>query len=154
MATINTSPTFYLTIAGVPMSTPGWRIQNLPDLVRGPDFRGDDVLVPLLAGRRPKRRRADVTKLTIQMEIWGDFDREGNAYTNAIVGAITNVNYLRANCFDPVDTGDGTRACKIVLPDATDLDAPAHCGPLIVNMISPGRYRATADLSLPGGSFV
>jgi hypothetical protein len=155
MPTVNTAPTFYLEANSLPLSTPGWRITNLPSVLRGPDVRGTDRVIPLVAGQRPYLRRTDKTVISLEIMIFGDRDHTNAAYTNSIQGAITNLQYLRAQIFDPTGTGDGTRLFTLHLPPtgASTLTAYCHTGPLVADMVHPGIYRATADLSIPAGKF-
>lgn len=153
MPTVNTSPDFYLECNSLPLSTPGWRIVNLPSVLRGPNVRGTDRIIPLLSGSRPYLRRRAATIIPLNLVIFGDEDHEGTPYADPLDGVISNLLFLRAQIFDPTETGDGTRLWTLRLPDASTLTASCHTGPLLATMDTPTVYRATADLSIPAGWF-
>lgn len=153
----NTSPTFFLAIDDIPMATPAWRQQNLPELFLAAQQRGSDRLIPTLAGRKPYQRRRDTTAATVAVHVFGDQDWEGNANTDPLGGIIESVLHLRDNVCAPTGTGDGTRSAVITFPTAAGgsdtISADVHVGPLEIGTRAPSWWVVTFDLSIPAGEF-
>lgn len=80
-----------LTIGGVAMFCPAWKVINLQDLWTAAEQRGRDVVIPGASGVRPRRRRDTVTERTLRMLIVGDVDRTGAASSTKLSGLGANI---------------------------------------------------------------
>lgn len=142
-----------LTIGGVAMNCPGWRVQNLYVLWQPADQRGDDRIVPGAVGVVAYQRRATVTKHTLEILITGTAGRTGTAATDYFETLQANIDYLHSNVVIPTGTSDGTRTAILTMPDATTRTEPVHVEQMSLGEPSPdGRFvRATLDISIPSG---
>lgn len=146
-------PTGSLTIDGVSMHTDAWTIVDLTNLWFGGDVRGQDRLIPGVAGVIPYRRRTTVTTYSLPMVIIGDVDQTGTPYSDIWEGLESNINYLRSNVVDPTNTGDGTRSATLLMPSGSSRTADIHVLRLALGTVSRGVMRATLDISIPSGCF-
>jgi hypothetical protein len=144
--------TEYVEIGGIPLATPAWEVTNLFVLWEGPDTRGADRIVPGVDGVKPYRRRATVSKRTLEMVIYGTHDEDGGAYSDVRAGLAANVEYLRANVFDPTDVGDGTRTAVLHLPSGATKSGLVHVEAALFASAGPTSLRAAVDLTLVTGS--
>ena len=142
-----------LTIGGVAMNCPAWKVLNLHELWLPADQRGADVILPGVSGVRARRRRDTRTTRSLRMVITGDVDRNGSPQSNKFTGLYTNVEYLRANVVAPTGSGDGTRSAVLTLPSGSSLTESVH----VVGMTT-GEFRGDAawlraviELSVPSG---
>lgn len=146
-------PTRYLDIASVPMSIVGaWMVTDYTSLLEEADQRGDDRLIPSLAGRAPYKRLRDRTKVVVPMEIFGASDSSGAAHANAITGLEANIVYLNTNVVAPTGTGNGTRLATLHLPGG-NRTAYVHVLKLSLGRRGPDRVLAGLELSIPAGRF-
>lgn len=142
-----------LTISGISLATPGWNCGDLSPLVDGPDLRGEDVLLPGVAGVIALPRRITVSKRSIEMIIFGAFDRFGTPQSNRRVGLQNNTQYLIDNLLLPPG-GDGTRPAVLTMADASTRSAYVHViSPLQLSASGQDTRRAVLTLSIPGGYF-
>lgn len=148
---IVTTRSSYVSIGGVSLATPAWNSLNDHVLWQGPEVRGSDRLLPGSTGVRPYRRRATVTRYTLELVINGTFKEDGTTYANPAVGLQSNIDYLYANVVAPVATTSGTRAISMVMPDATTRTGHAHVEAFQIAPISFKVVRATMDISIPTG---
>lgn len=103
----------YADIDGTHLSIDGcWDHNNIEALLSGPSTRGENRVIPGVAGRRAKPRRADETPYTINLTIYGVNDPDGDPYDDPEVGVGLNITYLRENVTDPI-AGDGLRTLTL-----------------------------------------
>ena len=144
-----------LTIGGVAMFCPAWKVINLQDLWAAAEQRGRDVVIPGTSGVRPRRRRDTVTERTLRMLIVGDVDRTGAASSTLLTGIYTNIAYLRDNVVAPTGTTDGTRSAVLTVPGGSTITEPVHVTGLEVSDLrEDGAWvKAVLELSIPSGRF-
>lgn len=143
-----------LTINSIPLMCPAWRVLNLQVLDSAADTRGTDVLIPGVAGVRPRRRRTTVTERSLEMVITGDVNWAGAPYANAFQGKKSNVRYLRYYVARPPTTTAGTHTAVLTDADGSTTTRDVHVtGFEIENVIGVGKVRAVLDLSIPDGEF-
>lgn len=142
-----------LTIAAVDMMQPAWQVTNLIELWLPATQRGEDKLIPGVAGRRPYRRFQDSTRRTLRLKITGDVDRTNAPQSNRFVGLQTNIDYLVTNVIDPPTTGDGTRTLVLTMPSGSTRTEPVHVlGMEVAQYNEAARWAlATIELSIPAG---
>lgn len=142
----------YLAINAVPLATPAWVITDLTPLWEGAEVRGDDRLLPGVAGVKKYRRRATVTRKALPMLVFGQFDQDGNAYADPRAGLWTNIAYLRTNVVDPTNIGDGTREAVLHGPGGVTVSGDVHViSPLKLTILGTITMRAVLEISIPGG---
>ena len=144
-----------LTIGGIAMNGPAWKVMNLHVLQQPADQRGDDRLIPGANGVLPLRRRATVTRHGLQLLISGTHDRTGAAAADRFEGLQVNVDYLLANVVVPTGATDGTRSAVLTRPDGTTRTEPVHVLGLELGDLSlDGAWlRAVLTISIPSGRF-
>lgn len=144
-----------LTIGGVAMFCPAWRIDNLYELWLPADQRGQDKVRPGVAGRKAIKRRDDATRRSLRMLIVGDVDRTGAASATKLRGLHTNISYLRDNVVNPTGATDGTRSAVLTVPGGTTITEPIHVtGFEISDLREDGGWcRAVLEISIPSGRF-
>lgn len=142
-----------LTIGGVALNGPAWKVLNLLELWQPADQRGSDRLVPGVAGVLAQQRRDTVTRRSLQLLIIGDVDRTGATQADKFEGLQANVDYLRANVVAPTGTGDGTRSAVLTMPDGTSRTEPVHVvGFEFGNFREDAAWlRAVLTISIPSG---
>lgn len=142
-----------LTIGGVAMNGPAWKVLNLLELWQPADQRGSDRLVPGTAGVLAQQRRDTVTRRSLQMLIVGDVDRTGTPQADRFEGLQVNVEYLRSNVVAPTGATDGTRSAVLTMPDGTTRTEPVHVvGFDFGNFREDAAWlRAVLTISIPSG---
>jgi len=151
MTTVVTRST-YLEINSIPLATPAWDCLNIHVLWQSPAIRGSDRLLPGAVGVRPRRRRVDVTKYTLELVIRGEQNWEGTYYASAATGLETNVYYLRSNVTDVYTSGDGTRSATLHNPAGGTKTGYLHVESFQLEPVSFKTARATIDISIPAGA--
>lgn len=94
----------YVSLAGVPLSTPAWELLNAEVLLSAPPSRGNNVQIPNANGTRARRRRPHERRLTLEMHITGSVLPDGTEPVSGAVGLALNVLTLR-NALAPPSTG-------------------------------------------------
>ena len=84
-----------LTINGVLMHNAAFAVVDVTPLWDGPSWRGEDLLVPGVQGRRPRPRRRDYTEKSLRMVIDGQFTPAGDTHGSERGGLRSNLFYLR-----------------------------------------------------------
>lgn len=142
-----------LTIDGVDFPIEwAWDVLNLWVLWRGPATRGNDRRLPGVPGVKPYRRRATVSKRTLELVVFGFRDPTGAPYADVREGLEANLDFLRANVTDPTNIGDGTRTAVLELPSGATRTGPIHIEDFDVAGLGPTSVKATMDISLPEGA--
>lgn len=122
------------------------------------DVRGEDRLLPSVTGVIPYRRRRTVTSFKLRLIVVGDIiGSTSTPETDTRVGLEENIEYLRENVIDPVNTQTGTRSATLTMPSGNTRDADIHvlgvttqtyllseCGSI---------WIATMHISIPSGRF-
>jgi hypothetical protein len=144
-----------LTIGGINMFCPAWRIDNLYELWLPADQRGQDVTRPGVAGSYAVRRYATATRKSLRMLIVGDVDRTGSASASKLTGIYTNIAYIRDNIVAPTGTTDGTRSAVLTVPGGTTITEPIHVtGFEVSDLREDGAWvKAVLEISIPSGRF-
>lgn len=143
----------YLSVNGVPLSTPAWWVTNLEaELLSTPDVRGSDTLVPAAAGMLANPRIVTATTRALAMVILGGVDSDGNVNADQMAGLVANVEYLQANLGFASATGDGTVTAVWHRSNATTKTFPVtvlglHCSKLT----DRPQLSAVLELSIPAG---
>lgn len=142
-----------LTIGGVAMMCPAWRVDNLIDLWMPAEQRGQDRLIPGSAGVIAYQRRDTVTRRSLRMTIVGDVTRTGTPNADKFEGLQVNIDYLRANVVAPTGATDGTRSAVLTMPDATTRTESIHVIGMELGEFNPNATwcRAVLTVSIPSG---
>jgi hypothetical protein len=144
----------HLEIGAVTFPVVGaWRIADIYLLWRGPDHRGSTVTIPLLDGQVSFPNRADLTVVQLPLTVEGICDFEGAPYANPREGLQANLEYLEENVFAPVDTGDGTRAALVEMPNGEDRVADVLVAPFDYAPAGGFRVQGPLELAIPLGAF-
>ena len=144
-----------LTIGGVAMNGPAWKVLNLHVLQQPADQRGDDRLIPGSAGVVAYQRRATVTRHSLQMLISGTHDRLGAANADTLGQLSSNIDYLEFYVVRPTGATDGTRSAVLTMPGGTTRTEPI----LVIGMqfgdlsLDGSWMRAVLEISIPSGRF-
>lgn len=142
-----------LTIDGFLLNTPAYACVNLLPLLEGPEQRGEDVLVPGVAGVVPIIRRATVTEYELELVIDGSVQANGTDYPGtALAGWEAHLAAIRAAVSDPTGVGDGTRTAVYVTPSGDTLTGEVHVGKLRTGAQVDGRGVAVLPISIPAGA--
>src|SRR5436305_11139291 len=147
------TPVEYLRLAAIPMSNPGFIINDLSQLLDGPDQRGTDRILPGAVGVVAFPRRITISKRQCPMTIYGDHDTSGNDTADQCAGLEANITWLIQNVLAIPGTSDGCRAGYLHLAGGVVL------GPKRVRVLSPlqlGAYgprnqRGVLSLEFPSG---
>lgn len=147
-----------LTIDGVLLNTPAWDITDLTTLWVETTVRGNDRLLPGVAGVIPYRRRLDVMSYSLPMLVSGDVNEDGDDYPDAWVGLETNLQTLYDDVVQPTNVGDGTRPAVLTMPSGLERCADVHVlGLRVSSAVGAGTrqalVRAVLQLSIPAGRF-
>ena len=142
----------YLTIGAVIIGTRASWCTNLY-VLRNEERRGEDRLIPNLAGRSPYFRQRDAASHVLELVISADFDSDGVAHADLAAGMEANIAELKAIA-DPVTTGDGTRSVTWTRRNGTSVSADCHVGPLTFGDEWDDAILATLDIVVPAGAFV
>ena len=145
-----------LTIGGVAMNGPAWKVLNLYELWQPANVRGSDRIIPGSTGVVAYPRRATVTVRSLQMLISGTHDRTGASVADKYEGLQANVDYLLSNVVVPTGATDGTRSAVLTMPDGTTRTEPVHVLGLELGDLSlDGAWtKAVLELSIPTGRIV
>lgn len=145
-----------LTIGGIDMNGPAWKVLNMHVLKQPPPQRGSDRLIPGSSGVLAYRRRTTVAVHSLQMLISGTHDRNGSSNSNRVQQLFTNVDYLQYEVVEPPTTGDGTRAAVLTTNgQLVPLTADIHVlGMEFGEMSADATWmKAVLEISIPSGRF-
>lgn len=142
-----------LTIGGIAMNCPAWKVLNLHELWQPADQRGADRVVPGASGVLPLRRRDTVTQRSLQMLISGTHLQNGTEASTPLIGLQVNVEYLRDNVVAPTGTGNGTRTAVLTMPSGATRTESVHVVGMEFGDLRPDGHwlRAVLTLSIPTG---
>lgn len=135
----------------VPMQSRITWWQNLGELDNGPEFRGEDKLIPHLPGEVPRARHIAKKTVTLIGLIRGDRNILNDPYASAVAGLKSNLNYLNYYCTPRFSTEtDKTR--RVQLTTALGVEyGPGHVTFRTGDLVGPALRRITAEISLPTG---
>jgi hypothetical protein len=143
----------YLDIDGVSLHRDAWWISDLSPLWGSPDVRGADKVIPGASGVRPKKRRANVTQVVLELVVVGEYDRfDAPTAIDPTEQLEANVAYLRANVMDPTNVGDGTRLATHHLPSGATRSGPVHVIDFEPASRALTEMTFALGLSIPGGA--
>lgn len=124
----------------------------------GFDIRGDDRILPSVTGVIAYQRRRTVTRHDLRLIVVGDIiGQTSTPETDTRVGLEENIEYLRENVIDPVNTMAGTRSAILTMPSGNTRIADIH-----VLSVTTQSYMlrecnsiwiATLHISIPSGRF-
>lgn len=138
----------WIEFSGLPLATAAYRVRNPLLVIGGPGQAGS--MRRLTRGRRRRYPRYPTsTTVTLELVIFGQFNRLGTPYSDTAEGLALNANYLATNICAPVETGDGTRPG--ILHTATEtFSGVAYVGPLQLGDPNGGfTMPATIDVEIP-----
>lgn len=153
-----------LTIGGILMNRLAFFTQadengngGLSQFLTLADQRGEDRVLPGVAGVIAYKRRLTVTKLTIRLVVTGDILYTGSAPSTPKIGLFTNLKYIYDNIVAPTGTGDGTRSMSVVLPGPFTGTGTAHITRLdtVTQKLSDSAalWEGQLGISIPAGRF-
>lgn len=146
-----------IEIAGVPGSDPAgrWCMYDLSPLLSDEAVRGSDRLMPGAEGRRPKRRRYDVTKRLLPVVFTGFVDDTGmpvgrdDAPAQLELTLLGFQQSLNVGPFRVPQTGDGTLAVEWTLNSGATLATDVHVVNLRERRTGWGIWDGDVELSMP-----
>lgn len=158
MATVNTSPRFFLAIDGVPFSTPAWRVSNLPDLFSMSNARTGTITFPGSHGAVGLPAFRDPIKWTAQVEILAGADHEGTPATDPLGSVIANLASFRTLVAEPQGSlSSDVRAISLTYPSpsGSPVTKTATCqvGALKTGAQTPTWWRVTLEITILEGRF-
>jgi hypothetical protein len=122
------------------------------------DVRGEDRILPSVTGVIAYQRRRTVTRHDFRLIVVGDvIGQTSTPETDTRVGLEENIEYLRENVIDPVNTMSGTRSATLTMPSGNTRIADIHV--LSVTTQSyllrecDSIWIATMHISIPVGRF-
>ena len=142
----------YLTISGSTIL--GTRASWATNLyvLRNPDYRGDNRLIPNLPGRRSYRDEYDHVRHVLELVIAADFDSDGAPTASLAAGIEANIAELQA-VSTPVATTAGTRPVVWTKRTGATVSADCKVGPLRIGEEFDDIVLATLDIVVPDGVF-
>lgn len=117
-----------VAIDGVNMHRLAWELFDLTALFGEPEQRGQNRMIPGVAGRIPYAPRVDETRLSLPYIVtghWNSFDdwiAPGSVYTQLQA----NVAFLLGGVLEPTGVGDGTRDFVWTTPSGAVITAEVH----------------------------
>lgn len=122
------------------------------------EVRGDDRILPSVTGVIAYQRRRTVTRHDLRLIVVGDVIGEtGAPELDTRVGLEENIEYLRENVIEPVNTSTGMRSATLTMPSGNTREANIH-----VLRVTTQSYMlrecdsiwiATLHISIPSGRF-
>jgi hypothetical protein len=155
-----------LTIDSIDMNRPAWAVigdergeGGLLRLWADFDVRGEDRILPSVAGVIAYPRRITARRFDLRLLVVGDVDQAGAPTADALIGLQNNLEYIRSNVLAPVVSSTGTRAASLLMPSGATRTANIHV--LGVQTQSYGFrpgcdgaiWIGTLQISIPTGRF-
>jgi|ERR1044071_3229578 hypothetical protein len=145
----------YPELDSVPLATSAWYPAEggLSDLYGGPEVRGDDLLIPYLAGLKPVGRIAGALHAVIPMIVLGGFAPDGSVNSDERTGLASNIDILTALCLPPALPA----ATKPFVFHRVDGDRHADCevvGPFAPQDVDSGVATGIIEIVIPSGIWV
>lgn len=139
-----------LTYGGIDLSTPAWTVTNLIVLWQPSDRRGENLMIPGLAGRIVLPKRRDETAETLEMVVTGTVNRLGVPYADPYEGLEANLDYLCDNVFDTAAATSGATA-SLTMPSGATRTGPMQVVDASFNTEVGIAALVTVDVILPYG---
>lgn len=128
-----------------------------PDIswaIEGPAVRGEDRLLPGVAGVVPYPRRPTVTKRSVPVIVIGKVDHNGAVNADYGIGLRNNLDYLQNQvALPPGGTGPFTYTATLHHPDGTTKTAQFVTEHMAVTLQPGAQAKVVLDLSFPYGYF-
>jgi hypothetical protein len=145
----------YLEVAGVPLSTKAWEVEDLSPLWDMADVIGEDAVVPYRRGVVPFRRALGSKRVDLPMVIVGLFDSDGNPIATGRDQLWLNRRELIRTVLRPleINTGTGDTLVRYFTPGTEpNLSGPGKViGGLKPTAFGPDAFKASLSLSLSEG---
>lgn len=145
----------YITINSVRLDLDGaWGMDDLTPFLGEGEYRGEDRLLPGVAGSNPRPRVLGPLDILAVMYVFGVKDETGTAHSDRRLGLRDNIEYLRGELLPPY-AGNSTTIVH------TFSDAATRSGTCIVNEfrivgsrdVGFGRVADTVlDITITSGS--
>lgn len=135
---------------------PAWSThdEGFSEFYRGPDVAGQNIPIPGAADY-PTRRFPITSTRQFPLFVVGECDCTGTPNANAITGLQANLDFLRANVFDPpplVDRPDGTRVVTITMPSGVTRTGSVHFKPFTISEPTPYGWFLACEVEIPTGA--
>jgi hypothetical protein len=148
-----------LAIDGHSLNTMAWCVDLTP-LWGGPDVRGENVIIPGVAGRARNPIRVDEVVLTLPLYVNGHWDKDGVAvpaedapYTGTWKRLQANLQYLMANVSPVVSSAVTTQTAVLTLPSGSTVNASVQVRRIAPGTVLPGAViRTTIEIRDPAGA--
>lgn len=154
-----------LTIASFAMCRLAWYVAGndtgdggLLQLITGGERRGEDRIIPHVAGRVGYPRRLDATRYDLSLWTTGDVDQNGADVADSQAQLAINLALIRSTLFEAASpAADGTLAASVTIPGWGTKAANIH----MLGMVQQ-RYNMWTDqsiahhtlqISIPAGRF-
>lgn len=135
------------------MRGPAWWLLDMSPLWGVPAERGENDLLPGVAGRAINPKRIDETTYVMAFHITGSVNVTGGApAVNELAQLYANLAHLRANVCAPDPTIAAFRDAKLILPDASEVSAQVQCRFDVVAQRGAD-IDAVFRITIPGGQF-
>lgn len=145
---------YYLEVNGVKLACPAWQVTNLAVLFDDGDVRGDDHVLPYVAGRVAVRRWRDAEVKTIGLEVVGQYDIDGTVAADPARKLVQHMAYLKANLGFASTSGDGTVVAKFFRGAEATLQTNVHMlGFKGSRWSAPAYLTTTFDMLVPSGAW-
>lgn len=141
----------YLELGIVPLSTPAWATEDIASVLAGPPARGADLVIPGRPGQVARPRVTDARTVTIPLTVFGDYDWEGNAYSDKRVGLMTNLEHLKLRLAPPLGTDLRNLYWYSPLGDRRAQTLPESA--IDISMLGTHTARVVLTLTIPSGLF-
>lgn len=153
-----------LTIGGISMNRPAWGIVpdengngGLLQLLTTVDIRGDDRIVPGVAGVIPYRRRITRSRYVFRLVVTGDVDETGAENADSVLGLVDNLDYLWDNVIEPPSASNSLLAASWTPPGSSARTADIHVVRCDQNQYSHREdssiWIGSLTISVPEGRF-
>lgn len=144
----------FLTINSVGMHNGAWFVLDcIPLWIPQVLPRGDNLVVPNMAGTYPRRLRRDEQHYSLPMLIAGDVDENDTPNANPFLGLQTNLQGLQTNV---VETSfEAPVAATLDMPDGQTWTADVQVKGIIIGKhVDWLLAKATLEITIPFGKFI
>jgi hypothetical protein len=126
MAYVITSP-LYFVLDGVPSHTTGWKAPNILRLNRSAPVDGTDgEVMPGADGEIPYPLYGRGLDLPVSLQVFGEYDGEGNAHASPIEGLEANLTFLAESWGSIPGTTNSTRELVVHRADGSTRTGPVQ----------------------------
>lgn len=145
--------TEYITIDGIPLSTPAWQTLELSELNNAADVRGSSIVIPRRPGQIFRNKVRDSKIVNIPIIIYGDRAPDNTIYNDKREGLLLNLDLLKKALANPYQPNDNQRLLTYYRPGLT-LETAIQTTPNIqYEEINPTTARAIIKLDIASGAF-